>query len=479
MISKILKALVLVVVFILGYLSSSLTQEKVVQKHQVVEKHQEIPKEKVVQKTILQKIKEKKQLDVVILNSPTVYYVGAHEKLGFEYQLLSEYAKDLGVDLNLTIVHTIDEALQKSRDGVGDITSSALTLTPARDKEFKFGPRYYSVQEQLICHQSMHKKGTFPKDKEDMVGLNIVVGENTSYETTMQELQTEIPDLNFTITSDYSTDILLEMTYNKKIDCTVVDSNIFLINQRYYPGLVRAITLSERKNLAWILREGDDSLNKNLHDWLNRFERSGKMAELRDFNYSFLGLFDYYDTAVFHKRLKKRLPRYIKYFKAAEKKYGIPWMLLAAQSYQESHWNPKAKSYTGVRGMMMITRTTAKQLGVKNRLDPKQSIFGGAKYLKKLEKRFPKEIEGKENRLFFTLAAYNVGLAHVRDAQKLAIKLNKDPNSWTEIKKVLPLLAQKKYNKHLKHGYARGAEPVKYVNSIQNYLSIIMNKYKD
>jgi len=472
MVSNILKGLFLVVVFGAGFFVSEFSKTTPVEVKKKIVKVEK-------KKTILEKIKEKKQLDVVILNSPTVYYVGAHEKLGFEYQLLSAYAKDLGVDLNLTVVHTIDEALKKSKEGVGDITSSALTYTQKRAKDFKFGPRYYTVQEQLVCHQSMYRKGTFPKDKEDMVGLNIVVGENTSYETTMKEIQQEIPDLNFTITSDYSTDILLKMTHSKEIDCTVVDSNIFLINQRYFPGLVRALTLSDRKSLAWVLREGDDTLNKSLLEWLNKYERSGKMAELRDFNYSYIGLFDYYDTSVFYKRVKRRLPKYVKYFKQAEKKYGIPWMLLAAQSYQESHWNPRAKSYTGVRGMMMITRATAKQLHVKNRLNARESILGGAKYLKSLEKRLSDKIKGKENRLYFALGAYNVGLGHIRDAQKLAIKFNKNPYSWTDVKKVLPLLAQKKYNRNLRHGYARGEEPVKYVNAIQNYLSIIVNKYKD
>jgi len=428
--------------------------------------------------SVLETIKAKKQLDVVMLNSQTVYYIGPQKELGFEYELMSAYAKDLGVDLNITTVNTIDEALQKTRDGVGDITSSAITRTSLREKEFKYGPNYYSVQEQLICHQSLYRKGLFPKDKEDLVGLNIVVGVGTSYESTMKEVQREIPEIKFTISSEYSTDILLEMTHKKEIDCTVVDSNIFLLNQRYYPSLAKALVLSDRKNLAWLLRDTDDSLNKSLDEWLSKYIKSGAMAELIDNHYSYLGVFDYYDTEVFHKRLKKRLPKYVKYFKAAGKKYDIPWQLLAAQSYQESHWNPKAKSYTGVRGMMMITKATAKQLGVKNILDPKESIFGGAKYLRNIEKRLPKEII-KSNRLKFTFAAYNVGMGHIYDARKLAVKLNKNPNSWIGIKSVLPLLSQKKYYKNLKYGYARGEEPVKYVDSIHRYYNIILNEYKD
>lgn len=422
--------------------------------------------------TLLDKIKAKKQLDVVILNSPTVYYMGPQKERGFEYELISEYAKEIGVDLNLTIVYSTNEALQKSRDGIGDITVSSISKTQEREKEFEFGPQYYTTQELLVCNNSLYKKGTFPRDVNDLAGLNIVVAKDSNYETTLSRLSSDVTDLGFEATTKYSTEQLLELTNQKKIDCTVADSNIFIINQRYYPELLRSLVLSDKKKLAWIIRKGDNSLKESLYEWLNSYEHSGKMSELREFYYSYLEIFDYYDTKVFYKRLRNRLPKYKKYFLDAEEKYNIPWVLLAALSYQESHWNPRAKSYTGVRGMMMLTQTTAKQVGVKNRLSARESIYGGAKYLYMLEQNFPKEVKGK-NRWAFTLAAYNVGMGHIHDAQKLARKLNKDPYSWSEIKKVLPLLSQKKYYKSLKHGYARGEEPVRYVNSIQHYLDMI------
>ena len=422
--------------------------------------------------TLLEKIIEKKQLDVVILNSPTTYYVGAVKEVGFEYELIKEYSKHIGVDLNLTVVHTVNEALELSRKGIGDITVAGLTTTDERKKKFKFGPQYYTIQEQLICNQHMYRDKTIPRDVEDLLGLNILVGEETSYAATLNKIADEVEGMEFNTTSEYSTEQLLELVNSKKIDCTVADSNIFMVNQRFYPELVRTLVLGDRENLAWILREGDDSLNDSLYKWINSYERSGKMAQTRDFYYSFLTIFDYYDTKVFYKHMKNRLPKYEKYFKDAGKKYDVPWLLLAAQSYQESHWNPRAKSHTGVRGMMMLTRSTAKQIGVKNRLNAKESIFGGAKYLRMMEKRFPPEIKGK-NRWAFTLAAYNVGMGHIHDAQMLARKLNKDPYSWSDVKKILPLLSQKKYYKTLKYGYARGDEPVRYLNSILNYLNII------
>jgi len=154
--------------------------------------------------------------------------------------------------------------------------------------------------------------------------------------------------------------------------------------------------------------------------------------------------------------------------------YGIQWRLLAAQSYQESHWNPKAKSFTGVRGLMMLTLKTAKLLGVKNRINPQESIKGGTRYLNQMLKNVPDEVEG-ENRLKFALAAYNVGMGHILDAQTLATKMGLDKNIWSDLKKVLPLLSQKKYYKTLKYGYARGREPVRYVDSIYDYRDILQN----
>lgn len=259
----------------------------------------------------------------------------------------------------------------------------------------------------------------------------------------------------------------------KKIDCTIVDSHIFRLNQRYYPELVNTMEISSKKNLGWILRKGDDSLKNSLYRWLNKFERSGGLAELNSFYFEFMSVFDYYDTKVFSKRIKKVLPKYKHHFKKAGEKYNIPWMILAAQSYQESHWKPNAKSPTGVRGMMMLTKDTAKRLKVKNRLSAKSSIYGGAKYFNMMREKFPKEVEGK-NLWAFALAAYNVGLGHVYDARKLAKKLHKNPDSWKDLKTVLPLLAQKKYYKDLKHGYARGNEPVRYVDAIQQYYNIIV-----
>ncbi len=427
--------------------------------------------------SIVDKIKAKKELEVVIVNGPTTYFVGATGEEGFEYLLMRDFAEYLGVVLKLHVVSTVTEALQLTKDGVGEITSGALSKTAQREKEFIFGPSYYSVKEQVVCHQNMIKKGTFPRSVEDLVGLKIVVGSETSYSDTLTVLQKELPELNFNLSQEKSSEEILGDVNKGNIDCTVVDSNIFAVNNRYYPALRKAFSITESKKLAWILREDEEELNSLLNGWLNGLNRSDEMAMLIDHYYSYTNTFNYVNIITFHNRLKSRLPKYKKLFVHAAEKYDIPWTLLAAQSYQESHWDRLAKSPTGVRGMMMLTLPTAKEMGVKYRLNAKQSIYGGAKYFANVYNRISPEVTGID-RYKFAYAAYNVGMGHLIDARKLAISLGKDQNSWKDMKSVLPLLSKRKYYKKLRYGYARGQEPVDYVEAIYEYHVILENKFR-
>ena len=436
------------------------------------------PIHKIKQFSVLDKIKKDKELKVVLLNAPSTYYIGVNGAQGFEYDLLKAYADSLGVKLKIVTANTVKDAIELGKDPSIHITSASLTKTTKREKEFNFGPSYFEVQEQVICNRSMMKSKKFPRDVESLVGLNLKVGEGTSYSDTIRSLIKDGFDINATFSSAYSTEELLEQVSSHKIDCTIADSNIYALNLRYYPEMHLAFTISEREQLAWVLPKGADELEANMYSWLNDFNQRGKMAELKDHYYSNIHFFDYYDNKMFYKRIETRLPKYKEIFINAGERYSIPWELLAAISYQESHWNPHAKSFTGVRGMMMLTKTTAKFLGVKNRLDPKQSIVGGTRHLKQMIKFVPQEIDG-ENRLKFALAAYNVGMGHLNDARKLAVRLGYNPNIWSDLKQVLPLLSKKKYYKTLKYGYARGEEPVKYVESIYDYRDILENNIEE
>ena len=434
-----------------------------------------VPGKKIKKISSLVKIQRKKLLNVVLLNSPSTYYIGVDGPTGFEYDLLESYAKHLGVKLNITPAHTIQEAIELSKNRNIDITSASLTKTRERREDFNFGPSYFEVQEQVICHRGMLSTQKFPRDVEDLAGLKIMVGKDTSYAETIKSLENDGFDINATLTTELSTEELLKKVSKHEIDCTVADSNVYALNLRYFPEIAMAFSISGREQLSWLLQKDTPELKADMYSWLNTFNQQGKMIQLKDHYYSYVLFFDYYNTKMFYKRMISRLPKYKKIFEEASTRFGIPWTLLASISYQESHWNPKAKSFTGVRGLMMLTKNTAKLLGVTNRLDPKQSIVGGTRHIKQMLKFVPKEVVG-ENRLKFALAAYNIGLGHIKDAQRLAREIGLNENVWSDLKVVLPLLSQKKFYRDLKYGYARGEEPVKYVESIYNYRDILENK---
>lgn len=428
--------------------------------------------------SIFEKINQSKKLNVVLLNAPSTYIIGVDGPQGFEYDLLKSYAEHLGVELHVITAHTVKEALELSKRSDIAITSASLAKTERREKKYNFGPSYFEVQEQVICNRGMLSSSKFPRDVEDLSGLKIVVGADTSYLETLRALQKDGYDINVTTTEEYSTEELLDQVAHHDIDCTVADSNIYSLNLRYIPNIAMAFSISKREQLAWILPKGADRLESDMYKWLNEYNQKGLMTQLKDHYYSYILFSDYYNTKMFYKRIMSRLYKYQKYFEDAAQKYEIPWTLLAALSYQESHWNPRAKSFTGVRGLMMLTKKTAKMLGVKNRLNPRESIVGGTRHLKQMLKIIPPEVED-ENRLKFALAAYNIGFGHIKDARKLAVKFGLNENVWSDLKIVLPLLSQKKYYRNLKYGYARGAEPVKYVESIYNYKDILENKNEE
>ena len=171
--------------------------------------------------------------------------------------------------------------------------------------------------------------------------------------------------------------------------------------------------------------------------------------------------------------MRDRLPKLRPYFEEAEALTGIDWRLLAAVGYQESHWQENAVSPTGVRGIMMLTQDTARHVGIKNRLDPRLSIIGGARYLRIVEKKIPDRIDDI-NRLWLTLAGYNIGFGHLEDARILTQRQGANPDLWLDVKERLPLLRKKAYYSTVKHGFARGNEPVTYVENIRNYYDLLL-----
>ncbi len=422
------------------------------------------------QSTILQNIQQRGELIIVTRNAPTTYYENqVGHFAGIEYDMAVAFAKYLKVKPRFIVEDTVDEVLATLDRGEADFAAAGLTITEQREKKYIFGPTYQSVHQQVICHR---KNKAIPKSMEEFKKQQLHVPASTSYAERLMELQKDYPTVMWQQNPDWDTEYLLKKVWLRKLDCTVADSNIFAINRRYYPELQPAFDLSDKRPLAWIMRKNAEPLRAEMQEWFRVYTDQGQLDVVLNRYYGHIDEFDYIDNQAFRNKIKKKLPEYLPWFKQAARKHKLDWRLLAAQAYQESHWNRRAKSPTGVRGIMMLTMGTAEELGVKNRLDAKTNIFAGANYLAQLRARLPREIKEPE-RTWMALAAYNMGYGHLSDAMELAQQLDKDPRQWVELEQILPLLAQRKYYKTLKHGYARGNEAVYYVKQIRDYRDIL------
>lgn len=422
----------------------------------------------------LEKIINKGELVVLTRNAATTYYESREGKLGLEYDMAKSFADSIGVKARFIVKEDVADLFKAIRENSGDLAAAGLTHTDKRDNQFLFGPTYQSVSQQLVCR----RKGAKPKEAKDLIGLSLNVAENSSYIEQLKRVKINYPEIVWQEVKDTSTESILKDVWTKKVDCTIADDNIVAINRRYFPELSVRFNMTKPEPLAWVMSNNAHSLQDAIDDWFEEYSESGKLEEAMHRYYGYIERFDFVNVRAYQRKIKSTLPQYQKMFKQASAKSNISWTLLAAQAYQESHWKPLAKSPTGVRGMMMLTRITAKELGIKNRLDPKLSISGGAHYLDKLRKRLPDSVMGYD-RIWIALAAYNVGMGHIWDARKLAKQLDKNPDRWQDLATVLPLLSQKKYYKNLKYGYARGGEPVSYVKNIRDYQDILNKMRKE
>lgn len=419
--------------------------------------------------TTLEEVKSSGKLIVISRNGPTTYYEGPAGHTGFEYVMAKAFAKHLGVDLEVREIEDLGEMLDKVGTKAGHLAASGLTVTEKRARKVLFAEPYLQVTQQLIYRSGENK----PETIEDLYGKRVMVISNSSHSERLKELQREYRDLAWEEQHDVDMLDLLEMVHNGKIDYTIVDSNAYQINRPVYPKATVAFDISEPQDLAWAFpQQKDASLYNEAQKFFKDIKQTGAIDDAMETFYGHLGEIDYSGAILFAHRLQSRLPKWETHLKAAAEKNDLDWQLLAALSYQESHWNPKAKSPTGVRGFMMLTLNTAKEVGVKNRLNAEQSIYGGARYFKSLHGRLPERIK-EPDRTWLALAAYNIGLGHLEDARILTEHFGGNPDKWADVKQQLPLLAKRKYYKFTKHGYARGWEAVDYVQNIRNFHTII------
>ena len=413
-------------------------------------------------------------LEVATRNGATTYYLDRHQNpIGPEFSLVSRFAESKGWTVNWTMHDSTAEVLQALEAGNTHLAAAGLTHLPSRSEQFTRGPAHTEITEQLVCHRDMRP---MPRKPESMPEVSIAVTADSSYVETLNKLASEHEGITFTEDDSRTTEVLLSEVAEQDIDCTVADSNIVQVMRRHFPHLEVAMNLTQGNNLGWYLPAGSDDLAGTTREWMNSTDGDEAIGYIESRYYAYIGEFDFVDLRALNRRIDERLPNFIDRFAEAETTTGMPADLLAALSYQESHWDPAAVSPTGVRGIMMLTRNTAESLGVMDRLDPVAAIDGGARYLADRHRRLPETIP-EPDRTFLALASYNIGRGHLLDARQLARELGKNPDSWDDMKEVLPLKADKRYYPSTRYGYARGYEPVHYVQRIRNYRDVISSAF--
>lgn len=420
--------------------------------------------------SLLERIKQNGELIMLTRKNPTTYYEGPEGPAGLEYDMAKLFADELGVKLKVVVPKNLGELLEDIKNGKAHIAAAGLTVTEERKKVIRFGPGYQEITEQLIYNVNYRK----PKDLSDVGDDILEVVANSSHNERLVYLKKVIKDLQWKQNHELESAELLQLVADEIIDYTIADSNEALLNKRFLLNLRSAFDISTPQTLAWALHKGhDNSLYLATVKFFEKIKSNGQLNQLIERTYGHVKKFDYVGTILFKRHIAQRLPQFIELFKEYAEIYDIDWRLLAAMSYQESHWKTSAKSPTGVRGLMMLTKTTAKQMGIKDRVSAEGSIRGGAKYYAQMRDRINHEIPSPD-REWMALAAYNVGLYHLRDAQIIIKQLGKDPNKWSDVKHSLPLLAKRRWYKKTKHGYARGWEPVQYVENIRSYFDILV-----
>ena len=421
----------------------------------------------------IEMIRDTGMVHVVTRSGPTTYQRNNEEgERGLEYELVRLFAGWLGVDFKLTLADSRQEITDLLVSGQADVAAAGLTRPLAPGDPLAFGPGFQWVTRQVVYRHGYIRTSSLA----EIAPHRLHVTPNALTREELDQLQTFYPDLVLVMHEDKDDLELLEMIEYGEILYAVAWSNEVAYSRISLPELRVAFDLSEPEPLGWAVRQSaqDDSLIRAIRQFHDHVRSKGKLADLIEQMYVFADKFDYVEARSFIDRYNDRLQELKPYFMNAANEFGFDWRLLAAVSYQESHWKNSARSPTGVRGLMMLTRQTAQQMGISDRLDPVLSVYGGAKYLTILVDKIPDRIPDPD-RTWFALASYNVGFGHLEDARVLTEKAGGDSDSWVDVKKALPLLSEHKWYSQTRYGHARGHEPVKFVENIRKYYAMLMH----
>ncbi len=441
----------------------------------------------------LDKIKERGYITAIMDNSSTGLFVYKGKTMGYEYELLKLFCKEQGLQLRINITQNIGEGFNKLNTGEGDILAYNLTVTKERKKRIAF-THYHNLQRQVLIQRKpdnwrqmkLHEiEAQLIRNPVDLIGKEVVVRPHSSYYDRMVNLSDEIGGDILIVPGDTNseTEQLIRQVAEGKIDYTVAEEDIALVNSTYYRNLDIKTPVSFSTQIAWGVRKNADGLLTSLNDWIER------MRKTTDYYVIYDKYFRSSKSALRRSRSKYSsisgegaISPYDSLIQNAAEELEWDWLLLAAQVFRESKFDENAESWAGAIGLMQVMPKTGRDYGVTNLYDPEQNIYAGMKHLEWLQIQWSKKIDNEEERLKFVLASYNVGLGHLQDAVRLTEKYGSDPKSWNDVS---GFLLKKSYSKYfndpvVEFGYCRGSEPVAYVDRIldiyQNYREILQQE---
>ncbi len=430
----------------------------------------------------LEKIRESGVLRAVVDYNSTNYFIYRGRPMGFQFELLQMLSKDLGVKLDVKVSNNLEETFEGLKTGKYDLIAKNLTITPRRRAEVDFTVPLQKTRQVLVqrretsnVNDSVYIKGTLA-----LAGKKVYVQENASYSKRLEKLSREI-DYEIQIIEDsiFGVEQLVEKVANGEIDYTVCDENVALLNQTYYPNLDVSLRLSFPQNIAWAVRKGSSDWKNYLNRWVIKQKGTRKYRQLYH---------KYFESKRIAQRMGSELhsikggkiSNYDDVIKTLATEYGWDWRLIASIVYNESRFNPDAGSWAGAYGLMQLLPTTAEAFGIENYHDPLQNIRAGLLFLNWIDKQFVESIPDSAERAKFVLAAYNIGLGHVKDAQRLAEKYGKNDTIWeNNVDYFLENKSNKKYytDSVVYYGYCRGLEATNYVQRVthnyDHYLNVI------
>lgn len=425
--------------------------------------------------SLLEEVRMLGELRVVTRYGPNTYFQSGNGPDGPEYDLIAGFAEALGVRLRLIVMDRPAEVLPALLHGEAHLAAAALTVSDENERLVDFGPVYQQVTEHLVYRDGRRR----PKTLQQLQGRHVEVPSGTSYVKTLERMQALHPELVWRENPRVTQTELLQRVADGSLDFTVVNSNAFAIYRSFIPEIRVAFNLAEGGSIAWAFaKRHDNSLQAEVERYFSEIRGNGTLERILDRYYDHTLRDNYVGTRQFVRDVRSQLPSWRSQFQLAGERHDLDWRLLAAIGYQESKWDPEAVSTTGVRGLMMLTEQTARSLGIEDRNDPQQSIHGGARYVAGILERLPRTIE-ESDRMWFALAAYNIGIGHLHDARRLTQQRGGNPNRWSDVRPNVKLLSQPEFFEDTRHGFARGGETVAFVDNVRRYYNVLTWMMRD